>query len=326
MRAWQLETQGSPADVLIQGERAVPEPGPGEVQIRVAAAGVGLPDVMMCRGTYVFEPPRPAVLGQEIVGVVTVLGEGCALEVGQRVMGVTSFYTGNGGFAEFCIAPEFSLYPVPEAMSDAEAAAFTIPYHTAWVGLKVRGKIAADEVLVVHGGAGGTGTAAIRLAKALGATVIATAGGEEKLAYCKDAGADECIDNRKLDVSTRVMEITGGRGADVVFDPVGGELFEQSVAYTASGGRLLAVGFASGRWGAPDSGELVMRNCAALGVFVGAHDHDEMLQCHQSLSELYAAERLTAKPDVITSFDEIGGTVAALERREILGKAVAVLR
>jgi NADPH:quinone reductase len=325
MRAWQLESLGAPEDVLKQSERPEPEPGPGEVRIKVGAAGLGLPDVMMCRGTYVFEPPRPAVIGQEMAGMVAAVGEGCALAVGQRVMGVTSFYTGNGGYADFCIAPEFSLYPVPGAMDDTEAAAFTIPYHTAWVGLVLRGKIESGEVLVVHGAAGGTGIAAIRLAKALGVTVIATAGGQEKLAYCKEGGADHCIDNRKEDIAARVMDITAGRGADVIYDPVGGELFEQSVAYTASGGRLLAIGFAAGRWGAPDSGELVARNCAALGVFVGAHGHDEMLQCHASLGGLYSAGKLVASPEKIIEFSEIGATLGALERREILGKVVASL-
>jgi NADPH2:quinone reductase len=281
---------------------------------------------MMCRGTYVFEPPRPAVLGQEMSGVVSAVGEGSLLKPGQRVMGVTSFYTGNGAFADFCIAPEFSLYPVPDAMTDPEAAAFTIPYHTAWVGLVLRGKIESREVLVVHGAAGGTGIAAIRLGKALGATVIATAGSEEKLALCKSVGADHLVDNRQEDIAARVMDITAGRGADVIYDPVGGELFEQSVAYTASGGRLLAVGFAAGRWGAPDSGELVMRNCAALGVFVGAHDHEEMLQCHRSLCDLYNAGKLAANPEKIIEFDDIGAALGALERREIAGKLIASLR
>jgi len=325
MAAWQVQGCGEPQAVMASARRAVPAPGPGEVRIRVGAAGLGLPDVLMCRGHYVFAPPQPFVPGQEVAGRVDALGPDCTLAENARVMGVTSFYTGHGGFAEYCLAPEFSLYPVPEAMTDAEAAGFTIPYHTAWVGLHLRAGLRAGETLLVHGAAGSSGAAAIRLGRALGARVIAVAGGAEKTAWCRAAGADEVIDHTAADFPGAVLDLTAGRGADVVYDPVGGATFERSVGCTASGGRLLAVGFACGQWGAPDSGQLVLRNCAVLGVYVGAHDHGELLEAHRALCELYEQGALAAAPEVVIAFDGIGAALQRLARREVLGKVVAAL-
>jgi len=325
MHAWQVGRTGEPGDVLERVQRPVPEPGEGEALVRVAAAGLGLPDVFMCRGTYAFSPPRPFVPGQEMCGTVVAAGADCDLAVGQRVMGVTAFYNGHGGLAEYCIAPDFSLYPVPDEMEDTEAAAFTIPCHTAWVGLVLRAGLSAGEVLLVHGAAGGTGAAGIRLGLALGADVIAVVGGAEKAATAREAGAQHVIDHRGKDFVAAVLELTGGRGADVVYDPVGGETFERSVDCTASGGRLLAVGFASGRWGAADSGRLVARNCAALGVYVGAHDHSELLECHHRLCELRAAGTLSPSPAQAVAFHEIGAALQRLGGRSVPGKLVADL-
>lgn len=322
IRAWCVSGVGQPKDVIALDEREMPQPGLGEVQIRVMAAGMGLPDVLMCKGEYAFSPELPFTPGQEVVGVVTAVGEGCSAQIGQQVMGVTAFYTGNGSYAEYCLAPEFSLYPIPEGMSDGEAAAFGIPYHTAWVGLKLRADMQAGEVLLVHGGAGGTGSAAIQLGKALGAKVIATASGAGKLDYCRSLGADHCINYHEQDFSSEVLALTEGRGADVIYDPVGGEIFERSVSCTASGGRLLAVGFASGQWGSADTSELVMRNCSVLGVFVGAYGQQERFDGHAALSDLYKAGKITVPIDAIIRFEDIAEYLTRLERREVQGKIV----
>ena len=322
MKALCVTGVGQPKDVMAMTEKEVPEPGPGEVQIKVAAAGMGLPDVLMCKGEYAFSPELPFTPGQEVAGVVTAVGEGVSKAIGDRVMGVTSFYTGNGSYAQYCIAPEFSLYPMVEGMTAEEAAAFCIPFHTAIASLKLRAKLQADEVLLVHGGAGGSGSAAIQLGKAMGAQVIATASSEEKLDYCRSLGADQVINYRDLDFSASVLELTEGRGADVVFDPVGGEIFERSISCTASGGRLLAVGFACGRWGVADTEVMVMRNCSAMGVFVGAYGHEEMLPCHDELLDYYAAGKLSVKPEVVKGLEEVVDYLGRLERREIQGKVV----
>lgn len=321
MKAWHVTRKGRPMDVIVPVEKDIPLPGIGEVQVKVAAAGMGLPDVLMCRGEYEFSPELPFTPGQEVAGIVTAVGKDSCAEVGERVMGVTSFYTGNGSYAEYCLAPDFSLYPIPEGMGNAEAAAFVIPFHTAWVGLKSRAKMQAGEVLLVHGGAGGTGSAAIQLGKAFGNEVIATASSEEKLDYCRSLGADHCINYSNQDFGSAVLELTAGRGADVIFDPVGGEVFDRSVTCTASGGRLLAVGFASGRWGSPDARDLALRNCSAVGVFVGAHGREEILQCHRELSDLYIAGKISVSVEKI-AFDSVVEYLDRLERRAVLGKVV----
>jgi NADPH:quinone reductase len=322
MQAWNVNGVGQPKDVIAMEERAVPQPGPGEVQIRVTAAGMGLPDVLMCKGEYAFTPEMPFTPGQEVAGVITAVGEGSSAQVGEKVMGVTAFYTGNGSYAEYCLAPEFSLYPIPEGMSDAEAAAFGIPYLTAWAGLKLRADIQTTEVLLVHGAAGGTGSAAIQLGKALGATVIATASSAEKLDYCRSLGADHCINYREQDFPAEVLTLTEGRGADVIYDPVGGEIFERSVSCTASGGRLLAIGFACGQWGSADTSELVMRNCSVLGVFVGAYGQQERLAGHAALSDLYREGSIAVQIDAQIRFGQIADYLAKLEGREVQGKIV----
>jgi NADPH2:quinone reductase len=325
LKAWQVNSIGSPKDVICLEEKAVPEPGPGEALIKVAAAGVGLPDVLMCQGQYVYSPTKPFTPGQEVVGVAVAVGEGSSVEVGQRVMGVTAFYNGHGGFAEFCIVPDFSLYPTIDSMSDAEAAGFCIPYHTAWVGLVLRAQIKRGEILLVHGGSGGTGSAGIQLGKALGAEIIATAGSAEKLEYCQALGADYSINHRDENFVEQVMNITDNRGADVVYDPVGGDIFERSVDCAAPGGRLLAVGFASGRWGLADSAKLVMRNCSAIGVFVGAHSHEELLVGHLQLLDLYSQGKISAPATEVESFESLAECLDRLERRQVQGKAVLSL-
>lgn len=272
-----------------------------------------------------FSPALPFIPGQEVAGVVSAVGEGASATIGQRVMGVTAFYNGNGSYAQYCLAPEFALYPIPEGMSDIEAAAFGIPYHTAWVGLVLRAAIQPGEILLVHGGSGGTGSAAIQLGKAMGARVIATASTACKLDYCRELGADHCINYSEQDFVAIVLEITGGRGADVVYDPVGGEIFERSVSCSASSGRLLAVGFASGKWGTADTHELVMRNCGVQGVFVGAYGHDEMLRAHKALSDLYKAKKIAVQVGAKITFAEVAQYLGRLERREVQGKVVVAL-
>ncbi len=325
MQALKVTDVGSPADVIVMEESNVPLPAAGEVQLKVLAAGLGLPDLMMCKGEYAFSPELPFTPGQELCGVVSAVGEGCRSKIGDLKMGVSSFYIGNGSFAEYCTAQENSLYPMSQTMTPTQAAAFCIPFHTAGVGLINRGALRAGETVLVHGAAGGSGSAAIQLAKALGATVIATVSSDAKLNYCQSLGADHCINHQQESFVDKVLELTGGRGVDVVFDPVGGDLFEKSLSCTGSGGRLLAVGFASGRWGTADTNELVMRNCASIGVFVGACSREEMLTVHRELLVLYEAGKLAVTPEVSHGFESIVTGLDRLERREVEGKLVVLI-
>ena len=249
MRAWQTVKSGRPADALVLNEDvAPPEPGPGTLLLEVLAAGIGLPDAFMCQGSYALTPSTlPFTQGQEVVGRIVGWGEGVEnRRVGDRVMAVTSFFTGDGSFAEQCLALDAFCLPVPDEMTDAEGAAFTIPFHTAYLALSTRGQLAAGETLVVIGGAGGTGSAAVQVGKALGARVIATAGGAEKCDVARRAGADETIDYSAEDFVERVKQLTGGKGADVIYDSVGGDVFDKSLKCIAWNGRLLVIGFASG--------------------------------------------------------------------------------
>ena len=177
-------------DVLHLVDLEPPEPGPGQVRIRVTAAGIGLPDVFMCRGTYPLTPPLPFTSGQEATGTVTAVGEGVDIPVGTRIMCVTAFWQGYGSFAEECLVAGDTTFPVPDGLTDAEAAGFWIPHLTGWIGLVDRGGIAAGDWLAVLGASGGSGIAAVQLGHALGAQVIAVVSDEERASFCRELGAD----------------------------------------------------------------------------------------------------------------------------------------
>ena len=321
MRAWQVEQHGEPEDALRLVDVDLPEPGPGEVRIRVGAATLALPDVMMCRGVYPLTPPLPFTSGQEVSGVVTAAGEGSPVGVGRRVMTVTSFVKGRGGFAEECIAPGGATFPVPESMPDVDAAPFLIGYHTGWIGLVRRGALKAGETLVVTGAAGGTGAAAIQLGKALGARVIAIAGGEAKGKICTDLGADAVIDHHQVDVVEAVQQATSGRGADVVYEPVGGEVFTQACRYIASEGRILTVGFASGEWGHVTTEPITRGNFSVMGVFAGAYGHDDWLPDHDALLQLYGDGKLPPLVETIP-FDQLPAGLTRVATRDVTGRLV----
>jgi NADPH2:quinone reductase len=324
MRAWQVVKHGEPKEVMLLGEKAVPEPGPGEVRILVRAAALGLPDVFMCRGSYAFSPAIPFTPGQEVVGVVTAAGEGVNLALGSRVIAVTSFIQGSGGFAEQALAPTSATYPVPEEMPDEDAAAFLIPFQTAYIALARRGKLTQGESLLVHGGAGGVGSAAIQVGRALGAKVIATATGPERVEACFAAGADFAIDIGAEDFPEVVNKVTEGRGANVVFDPVGGDVFVQSFSCIANEGRLLAVGYASGTWKNAATGALVFKNCSVLGVLAAMYDRDFLDRTHQELLKLYAEGKIRPVKSSV-DFTDISQGLADLADRKVIGRVVAVM-
>jgi NADPH2:quinone reductase len=326
MRAWQVRDRGEPHEALALADVEAPAPGPGLLRVRVAASALGLPDVLMCRGSYALTPPRPFTPGQELCGVVVEAGEGAGTRVGDRVMAVSGFFLGHGGFAEEALALDDFAFPVPETMNDLEAAAFPIPFHTAWIGLVRRAALREGETLLVLGGAGGTGSAAIQLGRALGARVIATVGASEKVAFCEALGADVVVDRSKADIAVSVREASEGRGADVVYDPVGGEAFDAATGCIAHEGRLLLVGFASGRWGAPSAPHLVTHNYSVLGVMPSGYDRTVRLQAQGELMELHARGALRVPVGRVVPFGALPDGLEALARGEILGKAVLDVR
>ncbi len=326
MKAWKIQRHGEPGDVIVLGEADIPEPNPDEVRIRVDAAAIGLPDVFMCRGIYPFKPELPFTPGQEVVGVVTAAGANTKTPVGTRVMALTSFPRGFGGFAEEALAPEGSTFNVPEEMETAEAACFLIPYHTASLGLETRGQLRSGETLLVIGGAGGTGTAAIQLGCAIGARVIAVDGGKEKVEVCRRCGADVVIDHLEENMVKAVKEATGRRGADVIYDTVGGEAFDSALYCIASEGRLLAIGFASGGWHDAPTELLVRKNVSVVGVFVGSYGKPFLEEVHDRLLARWREGAIHGQVESEIPFEGIAAGLEKLGQRRSSGKTVVRVR
>jgi NADPH2:quinone reductase len=323
MRAWQTIGAGAPHDVLrLEGDAVAPESSAGMLRVAVVAAGIGLPDALMCRGSYALTPAkRPFTQGQEVVGRVVDWGEGVlGFEVGERVMGVTGFVGGDGGFAEECLVYADFCLPVPDAMSDAEAACFTIPFHTAYIALVARGRLEAGETLLVLGAAGGTGQAAVQLGKALGARVIAVAGGPEKGAFCAELGADVVIDHCAQSIDEAVLAATFGAGADAVYDPVGGEAFAAATRCVAHEGRILAVGFASGAFGTTNTEHLVYNNYSVMGVIPSRYDRAFKERAHLELMRWYEGGQLRPRVAEVVPFEALPGALERLLDRGVLGK------
>ena len=324
MRAWQVQGSGEPVDVLHAVEIAVPEPGPGQLRIRVTAAGIGLPDVFMCRGTYPLTPPLPFTPGQEASGVVTAVGDGVDLAIGTRVMCVTMFSIGHGSFADECLVSADSAFPIPDGLTDAEAAGFWIPHLTGWIGLVDRGRIAPGDWLAVLGASGGSGIAAVQLGKALGANVIAVVGDEERADFCRSLGADATIDHRTGSVADALRAATDRRGVDLIYDPVGGDVAENAATALARHGRLLAVGFASGRWPKLATHSMVVTNTSLVGVFAGGYSRGELEAIHRHLTGLVTDGRLRNAVTGEVPFDDLPAGLQRMADRGVVGKRVVV--
>ncbi len=283
-----------------------------------------MPDAFMCRSTYALTPPLPFVPGQEVCGIVDAVGPDVDVALGTRLMAVTNFFDGRGGFAEATIVRAASAYRVPPEMSDVDAAAFRIGFSTAWIGLVRRGALREGEVLLVLGAAGGSGATAVQLGKALGARVIAVAAGADKLAFCRQMGADVLLDRSAAPVPDAVLAATGGRGVDVIYDPVGGEPAEASLRCIAPGGRVLAVGFASGRWVQVNTAHAVRHNYSLVGVYAGGYTRDESERDHEALLALAGQGKLAGFAHS-ASFADLPDAVEAVASGRVIGKTVVTI-
>jgi len=265
--SWQPVSFGEPGSVLRLRELTWAPPTEGRILVRVLASGLSLPDLLATRGVYAPVPAVPLGIGLEAVGEVVATPERSRFTVGQRVMGMTSlFATGHGGHAEYAYLLADETRPVPENLGDAQAAGFVIGFRTAHTALVDRCAIKPGETLAVVGAAGNSGMAAVQLGKALGATVIAVAGNADKLAYCQAIGADHGVNHTTGNVADEIMELTAGHGADVIFDPVGGEVAEQAVKAVAQFGRVAVIGFASGSVLRLDAFDMLNREYSAVGM------------------------------------------------------------
>ncbi|MBA1200089.1 NADPH:quinone oxidoreductase family protein [Pseudomonas plecoglossicida] len=325
MKAVLCKTLG-PARDLVLADVASPQPKINEVLLDVHAAGVNFPDTLIIEGKYQFQPPLPFSPGGEAAGVVAAVGaKAGALEVGQRVMALT----GWGAFAEQVAVPYYNVLPIPDSMDFTTAAALGMTYGTSLHALRQRANLQPGETLLVLGASGGVGLAAVEIGKAMGAKVIAAASSADKLAVAKAAGADELIDYSTSSLKDEIKRLTGGQGVDVIYDPVGGELFDQAVRGLAWNGRLLVVGFASGVIPQLPVNLALLKGAAVVGVFWGAFAQRQPQDNAANFRQLFAwhAEG-KIKPLVSKTYPlaEAGSAIEQLAQRKAVGKLVVQTR
>jgi NADPH2:quinone reductase len=323
MQAMVVTALGEPRDMQLR-ELPDPEPGAGEVTIDVRAIGCNFFDILMVQGKYQLKPPLPFSPGAEIAGVVRAVGpEVTEFKPGDRVFAML----GWGAFASLAVAPVAAVVKMPDSMPFEHGAAFGIVYQTSYFGLVYRANLQAGETLLVHAAAGGVGLAAVQIGRALGARVLATAGAAEKLAVAKQHGAEAAYDYSTPDWVECVKQATGGRGADVIYDPVGGDIFDLSTKCIAFSGRLLVIGFASGRIPTIQVNKILLKNIAIVGLHWGAYRMYEPEKIPQAMAALFALYERGAVRPVVGSQYPLRDAAAALDEiaaRRSVGKVVLI--
>jgi NADPH2:quinone reductase len=326
MKAWLASANGEPRDVLTLADVDRPRPAPHQLLVRVRAAALNFPDVLLCRGQYQLRPPLPFTPGVELCGDVVEAGsEVTGFTVGDRIIGNPALP--HGALAEYALVDRSEALPAPPSLDDAEAASLHIAYQTGHVALHRRARLQPGETLLVHAAAGGVGSAAVQLGKAAGAKVIAVVGGAEKADVATKLGADVVIDRRTQDFIPIVKEATGGRGADVVYDPVGGAAYAGSARCVAFEGRILVIGFASGTVPAPPLNHALIKNYSIVGVHWGLykqHDPAEISRIHTELVRL--AETGAIRPLIggRLALDDAVEGLTRLGAGETVGRLVVV--
>ena len=321
MKAWRVHNWGEPETMSFE-DVALPEPGPGQIRIRNHAAALNFFDILQVQGKYQIKPPFPFTPGAEVAGTVDAAGPDVShVKKGDRVLSMTH---GNA-FAEQTLSRADNTFLIPNGMDFPEAAAFPVVYHTSYFALRDRAALQPGEWLLVHAGASGVGVSAIQIGRAFGARVIATAGGPEKLAFAKTQGAEFTIDYTNPSWVDEVKQITGGRGADVVYDPVGGDVFDLSTKCIASAGRLLVIGFASGRIPSIAANRILLKNISIVGALWGGHVQAHpgySAQAQRALADLYAQGKIKPPRPVEYPLAEAPAALRDLANRKILWKAV----
>lgn len=339
MKAWRVVRHGRPTAALEWLEVPKSDPAPGELRVRVEATVCNLNEVDGCYGRYqTVDPELPYTLGMEAVGIVEAIGEGSdPTWAGKRVLICGRMAT--GAHAEYVVGPEVMTFEAPASLDPLAAAAFYFPYHVAYASLVERGGLVAGETVLVHAGAGGVGSAAIQLAKALGARVFATAGSPEKVAFCRELGADEAIDYRTEDFVARIEAATDGRGVDLACDLVGGETTTQTMRAMAYGGRLMLTGFSGGIEAEDEAGllprSIIFGNFSVGGVLmsygeppahglVGLHmiPRERGLAIHAHLCQLLEAGAIRPVVGRSVAAEALPEALERMERRETMGRTV----
>jgi NADPH:quinone reductase len=323
MHAWLCENPVG-IDALIWKELPTPVPGKGEVLVEIKAASLNFPDILIVQNKYQFKPDLPFVPGSEYAGVVAALGEGVTnLKIGQNV----ACLSGTGGFGTHTLAPADKCMPLPPGFSHVDAAAFIMIYATSHHALIDRAQLKAGETVLVLGAAGGVGTSAIQIAKAAGAKVIAAASTDEKCALCKSIGADETINYSKETLRDAVKKLTGGKGPDVIYDPVGGEFAEPAFRSIGWRGRYLVVGFAAGPIPSLPLNLALLKGASIVGVFWGDYSRREPEANAAMMAELaqwYAQGKVKPVIDRTMPMSELKTAYAHMGSRGVKGKLVMV--
>lgn len=320
MKAMLCKELGLPSKMVLE-EIPMPVPKRKEVLIQVKACSVNFPDTLIIQGLYQFKPQLPFSPGSDVAGIVTAVGEEVKhVKVGDKVFGLVAF----GGFAEAVIVPANSVFPMPPMMDFKIAASFMMAYGTSYHALKDRAKLKSGETLLVLGASGGVGLAAVELGKLMGATVIAAASTDEKLALCKQYGADFTINYSTEDLKNRVKELTNGNGANVVYDPVGGTYTEAALRATAWEGRFLIVGFPAGIAEIPMNLPL-LKGCQIVGVFWGSfamRDAKANMTNTMELIQMYAKGQLKPHINKVYSLENSKQALVDMMDRKVMGKIV----
>lgn len=321
MKAMLCKELGPPESLVLSEIPSAPV-GKGQVRIAIHAAGVNFPDTLIIQGKYQFKPPLPFAPGHEIAGVVSEIGEGVAgYKVGDRVIGMC----GHGGYADEIVLDTANLLPMPANMSFLEGAAFTMTYGTSYYALKQRGDPKKGETLLVLGAAGGVGLTAVELGHVMGLKVIAAAGSDEKLELTKKYGATGFVNYNKVKLRDAVKELTGGKGADIIYDAVGGDAFDEAVRCINWLGRLLVIGFASGRIPSMPANLALLKSCDLRGVFYGAwraRDPKDAAQNFKELLQMFSEGKLHPHVSMIFPLEKAADAMKALLSRKATGKVI----
>lgn len=322
MKAVRAHQWCGPRDLVID-EIDRPEPKAGDVLVKVGAAALNFPDLLIIGGKYQVKPPLPFSPGMEVAGTIEKIGPGVTgLEPGQRVMAQLPM----GGFAEFTIAPAVGVQPMPRGMSEDEAAGFPLVYQTSYFGIAYRGALQKGETVLVHSAAGGVGLAAVQIARALGAgKIIGTAGSDDKLDLIREHGADVAINYEKEDFVEIVKRETGGAGADVIYDPVGGEIGERSTKCVAFEGRIVIIGFTSGKFSNFSANHILVKNYSVVGLHWGNYrmkNPARIAEAWHALFDLYEAGKLKPVIGGCYPMTKIADAMEFLASRKAVGKLI----
>jgi len=321
MKAMLCKTYGPP-ESLVLDDHILPELGDGELRVKIHAAGVNFPDTLIIEGKYQFKPAFPFAPGAEVAGDVIAIGPNCSkFKVGDRVIAMC----GDGGYAEEVNVQELKCLPLPDDMDYVTGSSIGLTYGTSAFALIQRANLQPGETLLIHGVSGGVGLAALEIGKAMGATVIGTGGSDEKLKIATEHGCDHVINYSNGPFKDKVKELTGGKGADVIYDAVGGDAFDQSLRCINWDGRLLVIGFASGRIPEAPANLALLKNCSIVGVFWGAWNVREPDENLANMAKVFQwCREGKIRPHVSHTFklEESKDALYALINREVTGKAV----